>query len=235
MTPRERLTEILKKRILGYLENEGFKFNPNNSQFTRTRNQIKQIIYFEGSKWNYADAVADYKLLYRLEIKKFPNWYLDNYETSQATHHQTKVSTKSVHQPSPSEGYTEKWNDYGQINGRYDLVKFSTTEVEENIYENISKCILPYLNDCSDYSGIADKAKHPLDKFDFYMMDSNVTKAKTVLNEALDKIRNINLEEFDWKDDFRRESLKNTLNMLNIRIDKFFPEIENINMEIPNN
>ena len=231
MTPRERLNEILNARVTDFLEKEGFKFNANKSQYTKTINKIKQIIYFEGSKWNYADAVADYQLHCRLEIKLFPKWYIENYNTNQATHHQRKITPKSIHQPSPSKRYTDNWDDFGQINGKYDLVKFSKNEIEENVFVNIKKCILPYLQESSTYSGIAEKAIIPLDSFDFYMMDNKTVEAKKILEKLILKIKSMNVKELDASDDFSRKSLENTVNMLNIRINHFFPELGNMNMK----
>ncbi|MEO0330791.1 MAG: hypothetical protein AAF223_03760 [Bacteroidota bacterium] len=191
MTPRERLTEILAKRITDFLQEEGFKFNANKSQFTKNINEIKQIIYFEGSKWNYANAVADYQLLCRIEIKKFPYCYLRIYKTNQATHHQTKITEKSIHRPIPSEGYHDNWDNNGQSNRKYELTEFSSVVVEESMYKNLKECILPYLKTCSTYTGIAEQAKHPLDKFDFYMMDNNSKTGESVLKQALETIRKI--------------------------------------------
>jgi hypothetical protein len=233
MTPRERLTEILSLSTTQLLEDEGFKFTSKNSQYIRTVNRIKQIIYFEGSKWNYADAVTDYRLLCRIEIKDFPTWYIENYKTNQATHHQTKVTPKSIHSPSPSEPYNENWDKRAQASTlRYDLLNYTSEEVSESILHNIKECILPHLNDCSTYTGIADKAKMPLDKFDFYMMDKNLESAKAILMDLKSKIDNLDISSIDISDDFRLNSLKNTFNLYNIRIERFFPELDKVSITL---
>jgi len=234
MTPRERLTEILNLKTTQLLEIEGFKFNPSKSQFTRTVNRIKQIIYFEGSKWNYSDAVADYRLLCRFEIKDFPKWYLENYKTDQATHHQGKVTNKSVSAPSPFEPYNQNWDNSTQAStGRYDFVKYPKEEISESIFYNVKVCILPHLNHCSNYSGIADKAKVPLDKFDFYMMDGNIDVAKSILLDLKAQIDEVDINSIDVNDTFQLKWLKNTFNMYNIRVETFFPDCEKVTIVLP--
>ena len=230
MTPRERLTEILNLKTTAFLEKEGFKFSPTTSKFSRTINKIKQIVYFDGNRWNHADVAADYRLLCGLEIKYYPIWYLENYNTDQSTHPQGKVDLKTIGQPSPSEGYSENWDESAQISKKYNLIKFSKEEISESIYNNVKDSIVPYLDDCSTFTGIAHKAKFQLDKFDYFMMDKNTDCAKAVLLEIKEKIDTIKIEELDFNDQFRISWLENTANQINIRINRFFPEFEQVNL-----
>jgi hypothetical protein len=232
MTPRERLTHILRLQTIDFLNTKGFLFIDSKSQFNRTVNKIRHIIYFEGNKWNNSDTSADYRLLCKLEIKEYPKWYIETYQTDQATHHQGRIDKKTISQPSPSKNYKVNWDAHTQINGKYDLLKYSELEIKENIFKNITNSILPYLEICSTYSGIAEYSLEPLDSFDYYMMDNNKSKALEILEGLIIKIKNLDKSKLNLDDEFVQKSVENTLNMTNLRIQKFFPDLKEVNLNI---
>jgi len=221
LTPRERLASILELECVALLKSHGFKFAPSSSQFTRKVNSIKQIVRFQGGKWNYADVNADYELSCYCTASEYPKWYLQHYNTDQSNHHQCKVNE---HLPQLTLSYLHNWNSETQVHRRYDLINFPTEQISNSIVTNITENMLPYLNQISTYTGIGSVAAHPLDSFDFFMMDNNVELAEKKLQETIRRISEIKDEVLNSTDEFKKNSIANTIQMINKRIEVFFPE-----------
>lgn len=221
LKPRERLTNLLELEFIDLLKSNGFKFAASSSQFTRKVNGIKQIVRFVGGKWNFSDVNADYMLDCYCTAPEFPKWYLRHYNTDQSNHHQQNVNE---HLPNLKLNYLSNWNHETQVHKKYDLINFPAEQISNNMVTNFKECMLPYLNQISTYSGIGSVAAHPLDSFDFYMMDNNVALAKEKLQVAIQKISDLKGDELNEADDFSKKSMANLIQMTNKRIEAFFPE-----------
>lgn len=223
MTPKERLDEILKPGVLYLLTEKKFRYVDSKKHFWKKDLKIKHYIRFVGNRWNYADAVADFSMDTYSETPDYPQWLdknlgdISNYQSGQIV---------GTHIPQLRLKYKENWDDSCQEAGRYDLLKYNKNEILNSIVSNLNNCILPHLDNLSDYSKIADNLAIPFQSFDFYMMAGEKEKANKKLLEF-----KVGLEEHQEKlitDEFYRHWAK----MVNLRIKKLNLDIELI--EIPN-
>ncbi len=223
MTPKERLDEILQLGVLELLTDNKFRYVESKKHFWKKDKKIKHYIRFVGNRWNYSDSVADFSMDTFSETPDYPKWLeqnlgdISNYQSGQIV---------GTHIPQLKLRYKENWDKSCQETGRYDLLKYDKTEIKNSIMTNLNNCILPYLENLSDYLKIADNLSIPFQSFDFYMMADEKEKAHRKLLDF-----KVGLEENKEElvtDEFHRHWAK----MVNLRIEKLKLDIQLI--EIPN-
>ena len=229
MTSKERLNQILGKKVFGLLTAEGFKLKSAKSTFIRKENDTIQLIQFVASNNNHKGQIEKYSLSARIQTPEYPKWYLETYNTTQSIHHQTKINEKMIGAPNSKIGYKENWDTKGQSGFGYDLLGFEMEIVSDSILNNIENCILPYFEQLNSYCKIAKYALRPLDSFDYYIMSGEHEYAKSKLLEFINNIESSTSDLDALGEDFKIRQYENSIEMINMRIDLFFPKMDKVN------
>jgi hypothetical protein len=195
LPPGDRIKKLFEEKIEPLLTERGFKFIKSKNLFKRKAVQLTQEIYIAKSKWNRADEVCSFWLIFSVLADNYNQWHKQNYGTMPLNN----VVTSFYH------NHMKNWKTRYKLD-QYDLSKQDNNKVFEEIKENIEKLILPLFDKFSDYEKSADTLMKNREYwwaakiYDYYLIAGKVDKAKQVLiagKEYYDKQTDLQKDFFD--------------------------------------
>jgi hypothetical protein len=176
LPPGDRIKTLFEEKIEPFLTKRGFKFIKSKNRFKRKVGQLTQEICIAKSKWNKADEVCSFWLIFNVMADNYNQWHKENYGTLPLN----DCVTSFYH------NHLKNWKTKYQLD-KYDLSKHDNVKVFEEIKENLGNLILPLFDKFSDYEKSADTLMQNKEYwwaakiYDYYLVAGNAVRAKQVL------------------------------------------------------
>ena len=81
LPPGDRIRKLFEEKVEPFLSEYGFKFIKSKNLFKRKVGQLTQEIYIAKSKWNRADEVCSFWLIFSVLADNYNNWHKQTYGT----------------------------------------------------------------------------------------------------------------------------------------------------------
>jgi hypothetical protein len=195
LSPGDRIKKLFEEKAQPFLTKRGFKFIKSKNLFKRKAGQLTQEIYIAKGKWNKADEVCSFWLIFNVLADNYNKWHKQNYGTLPLNN----VVTSFYH------NHLKNWKTEYKLD-KYDLSKQDNNKVFEEINENFENLIMPLFDKFSDYEKSADTLIQNKEYwwaakiYDYYLIAGKADKAKQVLidgKEFYDKRADPQKELFD--------------------------------------
>ena len=79
MPPGDRIQKLFEEKIEPFLIKDGFKFVKSKNLFKRKVGQFTQEIYIAKDKWNRADEVCSFWIIFNVLADNYNQWHKQNY------------------------------------------------------------------------------------------------------------------------------------------------------------
>ena len=176
LPPGERIEKLFEQKVEPFLSQYEFKFVKSQRLFKRKIGPLTHEIYIAKSKWNHADEVCAFWLIFSVMGCNYSKWHKQNYGTPPLN----ECVTSFYH------NHLKNWDTKYKLD-KYDLSKQDNETVFNEIIENLEKFVLPHFDKFSDYEKSADtlmQNKEYWDAakiYDYYLIAGKQDKAKQAL------------------------------------------------------
>ena len=176
LPPGDRIKKLFEEKIEPLLSDRGFKFVKSKNLFKRKVGQLTHEIYIAKSKWNRADEVCSFWLIFSVLADTYNDWHKRTYDTLPIN----DCITSFYH------NHLKNWKTEFKLD-KYDLSKQDNEKVFKEIKINLEKLVLPLFDKFSDYEHSADKLMEDKEYwwaakiYDYYLMAGKIAKAKQAL------------------------------------------------------
>lgn len=176
LPPGDRIKKLFEEKIAPHLTKHGFRFLKSKSLFKRKVGQFTQEISISKSKWNKADEVCCFWLVFSVNADTYNGWHFEKY----GTHPLNNCVTSFYH------NHLKNWKTEYKLD-KYDLSKQDNPKVLQEIKENLEKLVLPLFDKFSNYEQSADTLIQNKEFwwaakiYDYYLISGKLDKAKQAL------------------------------------------------------
>lgn len=176
LPPGDRIKKLFEEKIEPHLIKNGFKFIKSKNLFKRKVGQFTQEIYIAKSKWNKADEVCSFWLVFNIVADNYNQWHRENYGILPLNN----CVTGFYH------NHLKNWKTEYNLD-KYDLSKHDNIKVFKEIKDNLENVIMPLFNKFSGYEKAADTLMQDKEYwwaakiYDYYLIEGKFDKAKKAL------------------------------------------------------
>lgn len=179
LPPGDRIQKLFEEKIEQPLSEYGFRFVKSKNIFKRTVGDFTQEIIISKSKWNKADEVCSFWLVFGIIANTYNEWHTKRYGIYPLNN--------GVH--GFYHNHLKNWKTEYKL-GKYDLSKQDNNKVFNEIKMNIVDLVLPIFDKYADYEKAADTLMENKEYwwgakiFDYYLISGNPDKAKAALMKS---------------------------------------------------
>jgi hypothetical protein len=176
LPPGDRIRKLFEEKIAPFLARDGFKFIKSKNLFKRKVGQFTQEIYIAKSKWNKADEVCSFWLIFNVLADNYNQWHNEKYGTIPLNNGVTGFY----------HNHLKNWKTEYKLD-KYDLSTQDNIKVFNEIKGNLQNVIMPLFDKFSDYEKSADSLMENKEYwwaakiYDYYLIAGKVDKAKKTL------------------------------------------------------
>jgi hypothetical protein len=179
LAPGERIAKLLEEIVQPRLTKYGFKFVKSRLLFKRKVEALRHEVSISKSKWNKADEVCSFWLVFTVYADTYTEWHKERYGILPLNN----VITSFYH------NHLKNWKTTYPLD-KYDLSKQDNQQVLDEITANLEGVVLPLFDKYADYETAADtlmKEKQywmAAGIYDFYIISGKPEKANYALLEG---------------------------------------------------
>ena len=176
LSPGDRIRKLFEEKIEPWLTKQDFKFIKSKNIFKRKVGQFTQEIYIAKGKWNKADEVCSFWLIFDVLADNYNQWHKQNYGSLPLNNGVTGFY----------HNHLKNWKTEYKLD-KYDLSKQDNNKVFEEIKDNLENIIMPLFDKFSDYEKSADTLMQNKEYwwaakiYDYYLIAGKIDKAKQAL------------------------------------------------------
>lgn len=173
LKPGDRIRRLIEEFVAPEISKIGFKLLKSELTFKRKVGDFTQEIYFAKNRRNFGSIVVSFWTILSVKSNFYTKWHEKTYGF--------KPMNNFV--GSSYDSHLNKWNADYWDGYQYDLTKFDTIELMNDLTKNILTVGIPYLNKISDWESAADYFfneeiwMHAAKIFDFYIIANQPNKA----------------------------------------------------------